>query len=71
MLSADQLNDLRQKVLRGEEIPREQMREVLESLRKRRAEDIAAASATKERKAKAEKAAPVDLDVLLNIKKAE
>lgn len=51
MLSNEELNDLRQAVMRGEEIPKEKMREVVDSLRKKRKEDIEAAG---ERKAKAE-----------------
>lgn len=55
MLSANELNDLRQAVLRGENIPREKYKQIIESLRTKRAEDIAIASAKKERAEKKKK----------------
>lgn len=49
-LSESELNDLRQRALRGEIIPLETYKQVIASLRKRRAEDIASASAKKEKR---------------------
>lgn len=51
-LEAQELNDLRQAVLRGEDIPREKRRAVIDSLRRRRAEDIEKATARKDAAAK-------------------
>lgn len=59
-LPQEQINDLRQRVIRGETIPREQYREIIASLRTKRADDIAAASVVKEKKAKAVKKVTTD-----------
>jgi hypothetical protein len=67
MLQANELNDLRQAVLRGEEIPRDKMRAVIDSLRVRRKADIEAASERKTKaKAKSE-TTDADLDSILGL----
>jgi len=65
MLEASELNDLRQAVLRGEKIDDAKYHEVIQSLRTKRSEDIAAAGARKEKAAK--KAAGTSDDELNSI----
>ena len=64
--TVEELNDLRQRVLAGEEFPVEEYREILRSYRAARLAGVtAAAPKTKARAEAATKAAPVDLNVLL------
>lgn len=66
MLPNETLNDYRQRVLRGEQIPREEYKQVIASLRQRRAADIAAASEAKTQKAKKVKSTTETSDDELN-----
>ena len=52
MLESHELNDLRQRVLRGEQIPHEKYKEVVASLRRKRAEDLGKSEAKKAERAK-------------------
>lgn len=63
---SDNLNDLRQRVLAGENIPPEEYAEIIASLRAKRLGDVTISSEKKASAAKAKKpaAAPVDLDSL-------
>lgn len=64
--TVDELNDLRQRVLAGEEFPVEEYREILRSYRAARLAGVtAAAPKTKAKAEAATKAAPVDLNALL------
>lgn len=63
MTEAERLNDLRQRVLAGEDVTTEEYTEIIQSLRRKRTGDLEV-SATKKAEAKA-KAQPVDLDALL------
>ena len=64
--TVEELNDLRQRVLAGEEFPVEEYREILRSYRAARLAGVtAAAPKTKAKAEAATKAAPVDLNVLL------
>ena len=64
--TVEELNDLRQRVLAGEEFPVEEYREILRSYRAARLAGVtAAAQKTKAKAEAATKAAPVDLNVLL------
>lgn len=65
MTEAERLNDLRQRVLAGEDVSTDEYKEIIQSLRSKRTGDITASAEKKATKAKAEKAAPVDLDTLL------
>lgn len=66
MLDAAALNDLRQRVIAGEELPIDQYTEVIKAYRAQRAGAVAAsAPATKARAASKAAAAPVDLSVLM------
>lgn len=64
MTEAERLNDLRQRVLAGEDISIAEYTEIIQSLRAKRHGDVTA-SAEKKASAKT-KAAPVDLDTLLS-----
>ena len=63
MTEAERLNDLRQRVLAGEDVTIEEYTEIIQSLRAKRNGDLVA-SAEKKAATKA-KAAPIDLDALL------
>ncbi len=64
--TVEELNDLRQRVLAGEEFPVEEYREILRSYRAARLAGVtAAAPKTKAKAEAATKAAPVDLNILL------
>lgn len=64
--TVDELNDLRQRVLAGEDFPAEEYREILRSYRAARLAGVTAAAPKTKAKAEAVKAAaPVDLNVLL------
>lgn len=66
MLDADKLNDLRQRVLAGEELSTEQYTQVIQAYRAQRLGAVSAgAEKTKAKAASAAKAAPVDLSVLM------
>lgn len=62
MTESERLNDLRQKVLAGEDVSIEEYTEIIQSLRAKRNGDLVQ-SAEKKAKAKA-KADPIDLDTL-------
>jgi hypothetical protein len=63
MTEFERLNDLRQKVLAGEDVTIEEYTEIIQSLRAKRSGDLVI-SAEKKAVAKA-KAQPIDLDALL------
>jgi len=65
MTESERLNDLRQKVLAGEEVSLDEYKEIIQSLRSKRTGDLVDSAAKKATKAKAEKTPPVDLDTLL------
>lgn len=61
---AERLNDLRQRVLAGEDVSTDEYREIIQSLRSKRMGDLQE-SAEKKAKAKTETKPPVNLDDLL------
>lgn len=61
---ADRLNDLRQRVLAGEDVSADEYKEIIQSLRNKRLGDLQV-SAEKKAKTKAEAKPPVNLDELL------
>ena len=66
LYTAEQLNDLRQRVLAGEEFSAEEYRKIIRSYRASRETAVEkAAPKVQARAAAKEKAAPVDLQVLL------
>lgn len=65
MTEAERLNDLRQRVLAGEDVSMDEYREIIQSLRAKRSGDITDAAVKKATKAKAEAKPAVDLDTLL------
>lgn len=67
MTESERLNDLRQRVLAGEDVSLDEYREIIQSLRAKRTGDITDAAAKKATKASTAKgkAPPVDLDSLL------
>jgi hypothetical protein len=64
MTESERLNDLRQRVLAGEDVSLDEYREIIQSLRAKRKGDITDAAVKKASKAK-ETAPAVDLDTLL------
>lgn len=66
MVTPEQLNDLRQRVLAGEEFPAEEYRKIIAAYRANRLGAVSAAAPKAKAKAEAgKKAAPVDLNALL------
>ncbi len=65
MTEAERLNDLRQRVLAGEDVSLEEYREIIQSLRAKRTGDLVDSAAKKAAKAKDSAKPPVDLDTLL------
>lgn len=64
--TAEELNDLRRRVLSGEEFPADEYRKIIAAYRANRLGAVsAAAPKTKAKAASAAKAAPVDLNALL------
>lgn len=65
MTESERLNDLRQRVLAGEDVSLDEYREIIQSLRAKRSGDITDAAVKKATKAKTEAKPAVDLDTLL------
>jgi len=67
MTESERLNDLRQKVLAGEDVSLDEYKEIIQSLRSKRMGDLVDSAAKKATKASATKtkSPPVDLDSLL------
>ena len=65
MTEAERLNDLRQRVLAGEDVSLEEYREIIHSLRAKRTGDLVDSAAKKAAKAKDSAKPTVDLDTLL------
>lgn len=66
MKTAEELNDLRKRVIAGEEFPADEYREIIRSYRASRLAGVAAVAVKTKGKAEAKaKAAPVELNVLL------
>lgn len=65
MTEAERLNDLRQRVLAGEDVSVDEYREIIQSLRNKRMGDLQESSAKKTAKAKDTAKPAVDLDTLL------
>lgn len=64
--TAEELNDLRQRVLAGEEFPPDEYRKIIQAYRANRAAGVQAAAPKTKAKAEAKAAAaPVDLNALL------
>lgn len=64
--TAEELNDLRQRVLAGEEFPAEEYRKIIQAYRANRLGAVAAAAPkTKAKAASSAKAAPQDLATLM------
>lgn len=65
MTEAERLNDLRQRVLAGEDVSIDEYREIIQSLRNKRMGDLQESSAKKAAKSKDSAKPAVDLDTLL------
>lgn len=65
MTEAERLNDLRQRVLAGEDVTLDEYREIIQSLRKKRMGDLVDSAAKKAAKSKDSAKPAVDLDTLL------
>lgn len=66
LATADELNDLRKRVLAGEEFPAEEYRKIIAAYRANRLGAVTAAAPKAKARAEASsKAAPVDLNTLL------